>query len=532
MEDHLWRKGTPSGRVVFWISDHESGQPEYAALSARSAWAMARHIRECSRHTDTVILYNRKMAIPLQAEERRINRELDILWIPYDDAVQPSVQDGFVSFCSTQDHLENEIPWDMLVLSPVRSVAGEPYETAKTLGLVHRGGRFLTGHHARVRPEMVGREETYLAGSGRAPCDLTEALNQGWRAARKTIKLFEKSAAGELFLPRVVCVVDQSRCVGCGQCEELCDCGGIGAAEGTGGGLPRVVDPMVCTGGGTCVAACPYNALILQNNTTLQREARVAALANRLEADEVLAYGCYWAGLPAADNAGMKGLKYDSRLHVLGIPCVGQLDPCIMARAFLEGAPGLLIIGCMPEDCHHSHGIDHAWRRVNVIKKLLTLSGFDRRRCALAHADLNRPEDFVRTVESFVRTIAMLGPIERTELNRGRLQAMYDLVKFNSRVRHLISAALRRPWEDTYRGDQRHALDYDRDFSAALTEEFLQQRLLLALRKEKRAFKLHELAAEVQEDQNNIAEALWGLIAEGKIDFSHKNREAMYTVSG
>jgi len=59
----------------------------------------------------------------------------------------------------------------------------------------------------------------------------------------------------------------------------------------------------------------------------------------------------------------------------------------------------------------------------------------------------------------------------------------------------------------------------------------LQQRLLLALRKEKRAFKLQELAAEVQEDQNYIAEALWGLISDGKIDFSHKNREALYAVS-
>ena len=36
---------------------------------------------------------------------------------------------------------------------------------------------------------------------------------------------------------------------------------------------------MVCTGGGTCAAACPYHALTLQNNTTDQREARAAALA-------------------------------------------------------------------------------------------------------------------------------------------------------------------------------------------------------------------------------------------------------------
>ena len=134
---------------------------------------------------------------------------------------------------------------------------------------------------------------------------------------------------------------------------------------------------MVCTGGGTCAAACPYHALVLQNNSNDQREARVAALSRQMAADEVVAIGCVWGGLPAADNAGKQGLKYDPRIHVLGVPCVGQIIPCIMDRALLEGAPGLILVGCLPEECHHSFGVDHAWSRVNVLKKLLTLSGFD-----------------------------------------------------------------------------------------------------------------------------------------------------------
>jgi heterodisulfide reductase subunit A len=67
--------------------------------------------------------------------------------------------------------------------------------------------------------------------------------------------------------------------------------------------------------------------------TADQREARVAALSRQMAADEVVAIGCVWGGLPAADNAGKEGLKYDPRVHILGVPCVGQIDPCIMARA-------------------------------------------------------------------------------------------------------------------------------------------------------------------------------------------------------
>jgi heterodisulfide reductase subunit A-like polyferredoxin/coenzyme F420-reducing hydrogenase delta subunit len=530
MEAYFWQNGVPKGRIVFWVSDYESGQGEFAGLSSRSAWAMACHIRKMNRNSEVILLYNQQMAIPLSAAERSLNRKMGISWVPYNKALRPTVQDRFITFCNLADHMEHEIQWDMLVLSPVRGVGGDALETALTLGLVHKEERFLTGHHARVRPEMIGREETYLAGSARYPCNLHDALHQGRKAGRKTADLVEKANAGELFTPRVVCVVDPDKCVGCGQCQELCDCGGIGVADGMGGGLPRVVDPMVCTGGGTCAAACPYHALVLQNSSTDQREARVAAVAGQLAGDEVLAYACQWAGLPAADNAAKQGLRYDPRVHILGVPCVGQLDPCIMARAFLEGAPGLILVGCMPEDCHHSYGVDHAWSRVSAIKKLLSLSGFDRRRIVLAHADLNDPEAFIRTVEGFVKNIATLGPIERTPENVQRLKAMYALIRDNTRVRHLISAGLRRPWEESYRGDQRHALEYDRDFSLVLTEEFLQQRLRHIFEEQHKPYRLNELATVLHEQENQIMEVLWDMVCEGKVELSHENREPVFTM--
>jgi coenzyme F420-reducing hydrogenase delta subunit len=269
--------------------------------------------------------------------------------------------------------------------------------------------------------------------------------------------------------------------------------------------------------------------LVLQNNSNDQREARVAALSRQMSQNEVVAIGCVWGGLPAADNAGKQGLKYDSRVHILGVPCVGQIDPCIMARSLLEGAPGLILVGCIPGECHHSFGVDHAWSRVNILKKLLTLSGFNRRRIALAHADLNKPEEFIQTVESFVKTIALLGPIDRKPANLEKLQSIYELIKYNTRVRHLLSASLRRPWEKPYRGEQRHALDYDRDFTAVIEEEFLQQRLLRLLEGEKRPLRLQELAVSLRENEVQVADCLWNLVTDGTINLSHQNREAFYS---
>lgn len=526
-EEMLWTTGVPKGKVVFWINDYEAGHPEYAYLASRSAWAMARYMRERSPLTEVTVFYNHQMAVPLSAGERVASRELGIKWLPYDGALRPTVQTGYLTYCDPVDHMEYELAWDKLVLSPRRSVGHEAIKVAEVLGLDHVEGHFLEEHKQRVRPEMVGRAETILAGSARYPCDLHEALRQGRRAAAGMADLVDQAKAGELFAPRMVCVVDQSKCIGCGLCKEICDCGGIEAVEGYGGNIPRHTDPMVCTGGGTCAAACPYHALTIQNNTSAQREARVAALAKNLAADEALAFGCAWGGLAAADNAGVKGLQYDPRMYMLRVGCIGQLDPAVMARAFMEGANGLLLVGCPPEDCHHSYGLDHTWSRVNLMKKLLALCGFDRRRIALAHADLNEPEEYIQTVESFVKMLGEMGPIERNDENQEKLRGLYGTVN-NARVRWVLGAILRRPWEDVYPGNQRNALTFDKDFMGVISEEFIRARLSNLLSSEPRSFQLAELADTLKEDEAPVMDSLREMVGEGIIGRMHKDGVAHY----
>ncbi|MDM8538115.1 hydrogenase iron-sulfur subunit [Desulfobacterales bacterium HSG17] len=529
-EEDLLNHHIPSGQTVFWISDYETGQAEYAGLSTRSAWSMARYMRENSDTTRVVILYNEQMPLPITTAEKAVGRKLGIIWVPYDKAVQPILQSGLISFGSTRDHMEYELPWDQVVLSPIHQMGAKTLQTSQVLGIVH-GEEFLGTHHAKVRPEMVGREETYLAGSARHPCDLTDALAQGRNAGKKNAEMMKNSTQGLLFVPQVVCVVDPVKCVGCGQCQELCDCGGIGIADSVsgGGGLPRVVDPMLCTGGGTCAAACPYEALTLQNNTNDQKESRVASLARHMAADEFVAFACSWAGLPAADNAGNMGLTYDPRAHILGVPCIGQIDISVMARVFMEGSSGLLLVGCVPEDCHHSFGVDHAWSRVNLMKKLFAMCGFERQRITLAHADLNQPEEFIRTVESYTKMLNSLGPIEKSPENQKKLENIYELVKHNSRVRLLLSCGLRRPWEKAYRGDQRFALAYDRDdFMTALKEEYLNTEIKGILKTAPRSFGIGEIAKALSEKESRILTHLTEMASEGLVDTTHGSGGVLY----
>jgi coenzyme F420-reducing hydrogenase delta subunit/ferredoxin len=529
MEEFLITHQPPAHRVVFWINDLETARP-YAQLSTKTAWNMACFIREKSVQSQVSILYNNRMPLPLSTSERVKARTLGIAWIPYDGSIRPTVQAGYITYSRLDDQIEHELPWEQLVLSPRRSVGLHATKIAKILGEEVVEGEFLEMYPQMVRPDQVGLDERVLiAGSARQPCDLREALRQGHRAAGKIAELVHKARAGELFAPRNVCTVDQSRCTGCGLCKEICGCGGIQPVEGVGGNIPRSVDPMVCTGDGTCAAACPHLALTLQNNTTAQHEARVTALAQRLAENEVLGFGCFWSGTAAADHAGLRGLTYSQRFHLLPIRCIGQLDPSVMARAFLEGANGLLLIGCRPEECHHSYGLDHTWNRILLIKKLLSLCGLERERIALAHSDLNKPAQFVRTVESFLATVDRLGPIARDTKTLDRLKALYDTVH-NARVRWVLGVSLRRPWETTYPADQREALAYDETLTDVLTEEFVRTRITNLLHYHEGFLRLDEITKALDVEKQRALNCLKEMADEGLLSRIFKDRIPYYSM--
>jgi heterodisulfide reductase subunit A-like polyferredoxin/coenzyme F420-reducing hydrogenase delta subunit len=527
MEEYMWLNGVPSHRLVFWVNDLETERP-YANISARTAWNMARFMRKNNALADISIVYNNKIDIGLSGPERIQSRDMDIKWISYDGDIRPTVQKGVLTYYDPEFHIERELEYDQLILSPKRHPGLEQIKVAEILGLHIKEGEFLERNPQMVRPEQVGVDEKLYAGSARQPCDLREALRQGRRAAHKTADIINLAREGKLYAPRMVCYVDPEKCLGCGLCKEICDCGGISPVEGFGGGTPRVVDPMACTGGGTCAAACPYQALNLQNNTTDQREARVSVLAKALEKNEVLGIGCNWGGTAAADHAGLKGMKSNEKFYLLPVGCIGQLDPTVMGRAFLDGANSLLLIGCPPEECHHSYGVDHTWSRVLMIKKLFSMIGIERNRIALAHANLDKPAEYIKTVNNFTSEMEKLGPIDRTPEMEAKIQDFFDTLK-NPRVRWVLGASLRRPWETSYPADQRNAMAYDETLTDVLVEEFIRTRILNLLKRESEIVNLDHITENLGEDRRKIQGCLSEMSKEGVISRIFKDRVPYYT---
>ncbi|MBW1614964.1 MAG: hydrogenase iron-sulfur subunit [Deltaproteobacteria bacterium] len=530
IEKYINANGVLNKKIVFLINDYEIKQPEFAKLSLDSAWKIGRRIRESYHNSHATILFNHKIPIPLTSAERKLSRELKISWIPYSDITPPILQQGYIVYCDSKTNIEEEISFDWTVLAPKRSIGYKVSEIMRLINVSYIKGEFIFASDPKVRPEMIGCKEAYVAGSAFYPCNLSIALTQGRQAARKVSEMLNKSNLKELIIPDVISYIDPEKCVACGLCEQLCENGSISVSKAEGGALTRIIDPMRCTGGGTCAASCPYNAIILQNNTCEQKENGISVLASQMEADQIIALTCAWAGTPAADNAGKKGIKYDHRAHIVPVTCAGQLDPSIFAKAFVSGASGLIIIGCDPNACHHSYGIDHAWSRVNAIKKLFTISGINRRRIALAHTDIKRAENFAVIINHFVKTIEELGPIEKTTSTTAKLNCIYEIMKYDSRIRHLIAADLRLPYEQAYRGDHAHIFDYDKDITKALREEFLKTRIKYLLKTEKAYFTLDNIVKLLEAEKNEVSKSISEMISEALIECEYKKREPLFFI--
>jgi heterodisulfide reductase subunit A len=81
-----------------------------------------------------------------------------------------------------------------------------------------------------------------------------DAVAHAGAAALEVVRLFNQ---GEVTISPTVAVVDEARCVGCGECIPVCPY----TAVGWGPDDKSQINAALCLGCGTCVATCPSGAI-------------------------------------------------------------------------------------------------------------------------------------------------------------------------------------------------------------------------------------------------------------------------------
>ncbi len=129
---------------------------------------------------------------------------------------------------------------------------------------IDKNGFFLEAH-AKLRPVDFATDGIFLCGTAQSPKNLNESISQAIGAASRALILLMK---GKAIVEGITADIDESRCIGCGRCVEVCPYNALETFEVEKVmGLYKVkmkkarVNKAVCKGCGACVAECPVEAI-------------------------------------------------------------------------------------------------------------------------------------------------------------------------------------------------------------------------------------------------------------------------------
>ena len=129
----------------------------------------------------------------------------------------------------------------------------------------------------------------------------------------------------------------------------------------------------------------------------------------------IVAFLCNWCSYGGADTAGVARATQPTDLRIIRVPCSGRIDPLFILRALVNGADGVLVSGCHPNDCHYSAGNFFARRRLEVLKRFLPVLGIDDRRFEYTWVSASEGARWQQVVTNFTDRIHKLGPAPRLE---------------------------------------------------------------------------------------------------------------------
>jgi coenzyme F420-reducing hydrogenase delta subunit len=137
----------------------------------------------------------------------------------------------------------------------------------------------------------------------------------------------------------------------------------------------------------------------------------------------IVAFTCAWCGYPSAVLAGVNRIEYPAGVRILRVMCAGMVEPSYIMKAFEYGADGVIIIGCLMDHCHYMVGNKRAQERVDMLRKLLDMTGLDSRRLRAEWITASERVKFAKVMRDFSDELKSLGPNPVTVTSSGQKDA-------------------------------------------------------------------------------------------------------------
>ncbi|MCD6177116.1 MAG: CoB--CoM heterodisulfide reductase iron-sulfur subunit A family protein [Candidatus Cloacimonetes bacterium] len=253
--------------MIQCVGSREEGRMYCSRVCCTKAVKNALILKEKLPNVNTYVAYRDIRTYGFREKYYTELRDLGTMFIHYDlnkkpevtlvDEWDPNSQVNVTIFDPIMDR-KVEVKADLLVLATAIDARKENIDLGRMLKVsLNTDGMFLEAH-VKLRPVDFATDGVFVAGLAHTPKDIDESMAQAKAAASRALTFLNKKA---ILAEGTICEVNDSRCTGCGYCEQICAYNAIEVDLEKG---IAIVNEALCKGCGACVASCRCAALDLR----------------------------------------------------------------------------------------------------------------------------------------------------------------------------------------------------------------------------------------------------------------------------
>ncbi len=393
-----------------------------------------------------IFVLHRDMMTPGKALEDYYRRALSrgVLFIRYGEEVPPQVKGNgraeAVEVWDATSGVKRRIEADLVVLSTPLAPHEDNRRLAEVLGVSVDQHGFFSGNDP-MHPLETNKDGVLICGSARWPVSAHQAIAQGEAAAVKAASILRKcgiEASSLGVLPGSLSLkaeVNPTICSGCGSCVSACPFEACYVQEGN-GAIVAAVDELKCKGCGSCVSVCPNGAIQIPEESsssifemltkafgreTSLPEARIREQGQGADhgSHNVVVFACRWCGLIGADGAGKRRISLPASFRLIPVECAARVESHFIITALAKGIDGVMVLGCHQGGCRYGSANHLAARRLESLKGLLDFVGIGGNRLLINWGTAHEPHQFAEVLSEFMDGLSELPPARfRKQLRR------------------------------------------------------------------------------------------------------------------
>ena len=278
--ESLLKEGIKSENIVMiqCVGSRNDKRTYCSSVCCMTALKNARFIKEQNPDANVTILF-RDLYTPgteYEAYYRKV-RELGVLFVKYDEAKLPIVENKNVKVYNEYIGQEMQIPYDLVVLSTPLVANEDNKDLAQMLKVPTETNNFFLEAHVKLRPSDFATDGVYVGGTAKWPVDIGESIIQGYSAASRASTILSHNSIEVEGATSNLPEFNKNLCSGCEICVKVCPFHAIIKNEDD---EIEIIEAL-CKGCGVCGATCTNHAIVIRHFTDDQILSEIIAYGGK-----------------------------------------------------------------------------------------------------------------------------------------------------------------------------------------------------------------------------------------------------------